>query len=574
MCPSPTENDTVTVAEYLATRLHQLGVDELFGVPGDFNLALLDALHQLDGPRWVGTANELGAAYAADGYARERGLGALLTTYGVGELSALNGIAGSYAEQVPVLHIVGAPRTRATVEALPLHHTLLDGDFGHFQRAAAELSCTQALLDAGADPAAQIDHVLQTILDTSLPGYLSVPEDLVTHPVDARRLATAPAPTPSDPAALTRLADRAGRLLATARSVVVLAGSGVSRARAELALRVLAQDTGVPVATLLDAKGVIGEDDPGCLGVYQGALGAKATREAVEHADVLICVGMRMSDALSGAFTAALERPARIELGLDHAIVDGEPIERIRLLDGLATLRTALAVATAADDDAADELVRALEPRRAGAEPQGAVIGDPDAPLSHAVLWPTLATILSARNTVVADIGTAYLGIAAETLPGGARLVGQAIWGSIGYALPATLGIALADPERRPVLLTGDGAAQMTIQELGTLARMHCHPVVLLVDNRGYTIERVVGAPQAGYHDIAAWDWPALTHALADGSEVPLVLQATTGRELLRALRTAQAHPERLVLVQAHLDPQDVPQRLRELFGGLAVSAV
>ena len=100
-----------SIADYLVERLGECGIDHLFGIPGDYNLQFLD--HVIDSPRvrWVGCANELNAAYAADGYARIHGAGALLTTFGVGELSALNGVAGSYAEYVPVLHIVGAPVT-------------------------------------------------------------------------------------------------------------------------------------------------------------------------------------------------------------------------------------------------------------------------------------------------------------------------------------------------------------------------------------------------------------------------------------------------------------------------------
>ena len=565
----PSAPDTVTLAEYLFTRLRQLGVDDLFGVPGDFNLALLDELEAFGAPRWVGNANELGAAYAADGYARERGFAALLTTYGVGELSALNGVAGSAAEQVPVLHLVGAPRTAAAVGSLPLHHTLLDGDYGHFQRASAEVSCAVAALTAAGDPAVEIDHVLQTMLDRSLPGYLSLPEDLVTLPVSARRLAAPLTPSPSDERALARLTQSAAAVLHGAQRVVILAGAGVCRAHAELALRVLAQDGQIPVATLLDAKGAIAEDHPLALGIYQGALGAAATREAVEGADVLICVGVRLSDVLTGGFTHRLDGPVRIELALDHAVVDGEPLARVRLLDGLTALRTVPREGTGRSaDDAHEQLVRALADRDAGREPEGAIVGDPDAPLTQAVLWPTLATILSERNTVIADIGTSYLGIGAETLPSGAHLIGQAVWSSIGYALPATLGVALADPTRRPVLLTGDGAAQMTIQEVGTLAKHHCHPVIVLVDNAGYTIEREIRGRHAAYNDITPWDWPALVHGLADASEVPLVLQAATGRELLDALRTAQSRSDRLVLVQAHLDPHDAPAAMRAMFGG------
>jgi alpha-keto-acid decarboxylase len=220
----------VTVSDYLFIRLHQLGVEHLFGVPGDFNLLLLEELQELDTPRWVGTANELGASYAADGYARKRGFGAFVTTYGVGELSAINGVAGSFAEQVPVLQIVGAPSSAASELGLPLHHTLLDGDAGHFERAYREVTVAQARLDSDRDPAKQIDAVLQTMLDRSLPGYIGIPEDLVRESIAGDRLFAPLVQTVSSQQSVGRIAQLASRVFDQAERIVVLAGAGVNRA--------------------------------------------------------------------------------------------------------------------------------------------------------------------------------------------------------------------------------------------------------------------------------------------------------------------------------------------------------
>ena len=123
---------TYTVGDYLLDRLAELGVTEVFGVPGDFNLEFLDHVVAHPRVRWVGNANELNAGYAADGYGRLRGMSALITTFGVGELSAANAIAGSYAEHVPVVHIVGAPAKDAQGARRVVHHSLGDGDFEHF----------------------------------------------------------------------------------------------------------------------------------------------------------------------------------------------------------------------------------------------------------------------------------------------------------------------------------------------------------------------------------------------------------------------------------------------------------
>src|SRR5215472_14626182 len=107
-----------TVIQHVLGRLKDIGIDDIFGVAGDFAFPIQDAI--VGDPRlnWLGCCNELNAAYAADGYARLRGVGALSTTYGVGELSAISGIGGSYAENVPVFHLTGMPTTAAPHNAV------------------------------------------------------------------------------------------------------------------------------------------------------------------------------------------------------------------------------------------------------------------------------------------------------------------------------------------------------------------------------------------------------------------------------------------------------------------------
>src|ERR1700742_4956724 len=172
-----------TVGDYLLDRLAELHVDRIFGVPGDYTLSLLD--HVVDHPRiaWTGCTNELNAGYAADGYGRMRGIGALMTTFGVGELSAINAIAGSFAEHVPVVHVVGAPSTGTQAAQRIVHHSLGDGIFTQFLGMHAEITCARAVLTA-ADATAEIDRVLCAVRDQRLPGYLLLPADVGNLPVD------------------------------------------------------------------------------------------------------------------------------------------------------------------------------------------------------------------------------------------------------------------------------------------------------------------------------------------------------------------------------------------------------
>ena len=158
-----------TVADHLVDRLAELGVDRIFGVPGDYSLAMLDHVTHHPTVRWTGCTNELNAGYAADGYGRLRGIAALSTTFGVGELSAINAIAGSYAEHVPVVHIVGAPALAAQALRRPVHHTLGDGVFGHFTAMHADITVARASLTQD-DAVAEIDRVLREVRDRRLPG--------------------------------------------------------------------------------------------------------------------------------------------------------------------------------------------------------------------------------------------------------------------------------------------------------------------------------------------------------------------------------------------------------------------
>jgi indolepyruvate decarboxylase len=145
--PTPTEKATSpTVIEHVLSRLKDLGITKVFGVAGDFAFPIEDAIVGFPGIDWIGCCNELNASYAADGYARIHGIAALNTTYGVGELSAINGVAGAYAEHVPVFHLVGMPSLPAQATHALVHHTLGNGEFDFFHKMAEKVVCASAIM--------------------------------------------------------------------------------------------------------------------------------------------------------------------------------------------------------------------------------------------------------------------------------------------------------------------------------------------------------------------------------------------------------------------------------------------
>lgn len=551
--------DTHTVADHLMDRLAELGAGRVFGVPGDYSLAMLDHVVRHPVVEWTGCTNELNAGYAADGYARLRGVAALCTTFGVGELSAINAVAGSYAEHVPVVHVVGAPALAKQALRPPVHHTLGDGEFGHFLAMHADITCARAVLTPD-NAVAEIDRVLVAVRDHRLPGYLLLAADVAEAPVEQ---VTTPLPPPvdgTDPEALAEFAEAARRLLEKAGStagVGVLAGLLVHRFDAGDRLAALLRDGTVPHATSPWAKSLLDESAPGFAGTYSGAAGStEQTRRVVEDAAALILAGVQFTDLNSGLFTQRITRSRTIEVGADRASVGSAtfgPVTLPAALEALAPLVAALPDAGASDVATVPVVAAAAD----------------DVPLDQDILWTEVSAALRAGDVVLADQGTCFYGMAPHRLPSGVTFVGQPLWASIGYTLPALLGVCTAAPGRRGVLLVGDGAAQTTVQELSTVMRLALPALVVVVDNDGYTVERAIHGPDEPYNDIARWDWTAVPAMFGGGARATAV-RATTAGELRAAL--ADADPDGFTLVQAVVPRDDVPELLATLTRALGVA--
>jgi TPP-dependent 2-oxoacid decarboxylase len=541
-----------TVGDYLLDRLAELGVTEVFGVPGDYNLEFLDHIVAHPHIRWVGNANELNAGYAADGYGRLRGMSAVVTTFGVGELSAANAIAGSYAEHVPVVHIVGGPSKDAQGTRRALHHSLGDGDFEHFLRVSREITCAQANL-MPATATREIDRVLSEVREQRRPGYLLLPTDVARFETEPP---TAPLPRytgGTSPRALALFIEAATTLIAD-HQLTVLADLLVHRLNAVDKLEALLAADVVPHATLMWGKSLVDESAPDFLGIYAGAASAEPVRRAIEDAPVLVTAGVVFTDMVSGFFSQRIDPTRTIDVGVQQSTVGNHvfaPVDMEAALDALTSILTRRGITSPPVASTSDDL------------PAG--MPDRDQPLSQKVLWDRFCHALTPGNVVLADQGTSFYGMATHRLPRGVTFIGQPLWGSIGYTLPATLGAGLAHRDRRPVLLIGDGAAQLTVQELGTFSREGLSPVIVVVNNDGYTVERMIHGKTAPYNDIVSWSWADIPTAL--GVTNHLTFRAQTYGELDDAFVAAADHRDRMVLIEAVVPRLDVPDLLNDLTG-------
>lgn len=544
-----------TVGDYLLDRLAELGVTEIFGVPGDYNLEFLDHIVAHPAIRWVGSANELNAGYAADGYGRLRGMAAVVTTFGVGELSLANAIAGSYAEHVPVVHIVGGPSKDAQGTRRALHHSLGDGDFEHFFRISREITCAQTNL-MPATACREIDRVLIEVREQKRPGYILMSTDVARFPAEPP---AAPLPRPTggtSPRALALFTEAAAKLIGDQR-LTVLADFLVHRLQAVEELESLLAADVVPHATLMWGKSLLDESSPNFLGIYAGAASAQHVRTAIEEAPVLVTAGVVFTDTVSGFFSQRIDPARTIDIGQYQSSVADTvfaPLEMDAALRALTTILTRREITSPPVAPLPDS-PPAQTPAR-------------DEPLTQQMVWERLCYALTPGNVVLADQGTSFYGMADHRLPQGVTFIGQPLWGSIGYTLPAAVGAAVAHPDRRAVLLIGDGAAQLTVQELGIFSREGLSPVIVVVNNDGYTVERAIHGKTAPYNDIVGWNWTDIPKAL--GVTHHLAFRAQNYGELDDALTAAAQYQDRMVLVEVVLARLDIPPLLAQLVGPMS----
>jgi pyruvate decarboxylase len=297
-------SDTIKLAEYLFTRLKKLGIGAVHGVPGDYNLDLLDYVES-SGLLWVGNANELNAGYAADGYARIKGAGALITTYGVGELSAINAMACAYTEHAAVVHIMGTPSRTCQDERLVVHHTLGHGDYRHFSQMHSHVTVAQTnLVDPRTSPG-QIDGVLRQCILHSRPVYIEIPMDMVDVLVPAETLRSQisiaePLPEPAHESMLAKVLER----MYAAKRPLILVDSDLRALGLLDTVQDLVLKTKWPTFTTISGKGLIDMTLSNVHGIYRGSYADESVKRFVDGADLVLCFGPHFSSTNSHNWSA------------------------------------------------------------------------------------------------------------------------------------------------------------------------------------------------------------------------------------------------------------------------------
>ena len=533
----------MSVGDFLLKRLAELGARYLFGVPGDYNLWFLEQAERSNQIEFVGCCNELNAAYAADGFARLRGFSALVTTYGVGELSAIAGVAGAYAERVPIVCIIGAPPLGAIEERALLHHTLGDGNFVNMLSSHRDFSVAQTRIEP-ANARWEIDRVLRSCWIEKRPVYLQLPSDVpamtIEVPEEPLQLT---APT-SDPTQLVLAIERIAARIAEANLPAILLDADVARFGLTKPIVRLIEAHSIPFATLPAAKALIDESHELHLGTYRGAASPPEVRVAIESADCLLCVGVRFTDTATGFFSHRLRSEALINIRAFDVTVGTTHVPGVAGSEVLSALVKAVRVKPR----------RPLPPRLQAPTRLPSQFRQS---LTQDRFWQRMQDFIRPGDVVLADIGTSSAGTAGLRMPSGVAIIGQPLWAAVGYSLPPLLGTLLAARRRRQLLFIGDGAFQMTAQELSTILRRSLRPIIFLINNNGYTIERLILGSGSSYNDINQWRY-AEAASFFDTQGQAIAYRVRTEDELEDALAAARDR-EALVLIELVMSRLDAP---------------
>ncbi len=540
--------DTCNPGLYLARRLSELGLGHFFTVPGDFTLSLLDQFLKVPDLQMIGCCNELNAGYAADGYARARGASALVVTFTVGGLSAINAVAGAYAEDLPLILISGGPNTNDAPQNHRLHHTLGEADFNQQARMFAEVTAGVWQIRHIEDAPAMIDEALRTALQKRKPVYIELACNLVTLPC--------PAPTPagfafrpqSDPVALAAAVEAVAARWESAVKPTLVGGVKMRSYGGIEPFRALAQAGQCAVAVMPNAKGMFPEDDAAFIGTYWGPVSSPGCAEVVESCDLYLFVGGTFTDYTLAGYSALLAADKMICVETDRVVLAGAVFHGVALADFLTALAARIPARPAS--------LRAYE--RVRPDPETPHHFANDVPLNRRILMQQIQGILTEDNALIVETGDSWFNGQRLKLPPGCAYEFQMQYGSIGWSVGATLGYALARPEKRLISLIGDGSFQLTAQEVSTMIRHETRPIIFLMNNRGYTIE--VEIHDGPYNNIQNWNYAALM-AVFNGNG--LGIKAGTGGELTAAIARALAH-DGPVLIECQLDRDDCSKELLE----------
>ncbi|MCD8836579.1 alpha-keto acid decarboxylase family protein [Mammaliicoccus sciuri] len=531
------------VGEYLMDSLSTVGVEKVFGVPGDFNLAFLDDIVSREDMEWVGNTNELNASYAADGYARMNGISAMVTTFGVGELSAVNGIAGSYAERVPVIAITGAPTTAVEEAGKYVHHSLGEGKFDSYRKMFKEITTAQGYITVE-NAQTEIPRLINAALAEKRPVHIHLPIDVAQAEIEVEE-AFKPADVINQD--VSQYIEMVQQKLKTAQQPVIITGHEINSFKLHDELEHFVEQTQIPVAQLSLGKGAFNEESRYYMGIYDGSIAEEDIRNYVDNSDAILNIGAKLTDSATAGYSYGFDIDDVVMINhLDFKLNDTTSSEFTlpSLMNGLLDI---------------EYKNEAHFPENNRPEKGDYTVDN--APLTQETYFKMMQDFIGLDDIILAEQGTSFFGAYDLNLYKNNTFIGQPLWGSIGYTLPATIGTQMSNLYRRNILLIGDGSLQLTAQDISTMIRNDLKPVIFVINNDGYTVERKIHGEHQVYNDIQMWDYKMLP-AVFGGKDTVAVHDVETSADLENVFLKINNEPNQMHFIEVKMGVSDAPEKL------------
>ncbi|MBC3178414.1 alpha-keto acid decarboxylase family protein [Corynebacterium lujinxingii] len=547
---------TTTVGHYLATRLEQIGLEHYFQVPGDYNLQLLDELLKNDNLKMMSCTNELNAAYAAEGYARANGASACVITFNVGAFSALNGVAGAYAERLPMIFISAGYNTNDEASGRFLHHTIGTTDYSYQEEMFRPVTCKTVRILTAEEAPSLIDDAIATALRESKPCYIEIASNLA----DAECADPQPRTferaweVDYDQEAVERAASEIAEQINAAEKPLLLAGPHLRPYGAIDAFRRVAEAIGCAVAVQPNAKSFFPEGHPQFIGHYLGNSSAPGAEAMVDLADCVLAAGPMFTDYSTVGWTTTVPNESGyIAIAEDGVTTPDTKHTNLPIAAVLETLEAKVQRNTATLDQFSRDDVTGESANYTPAEDS--------AQLTRAEMVHQINELISADSTLFAETGDSWFNGMHMQLPGGAGFEIEMQWGAIGWSVPSAHGYAVAKGnEHHTILMVGDGSFQLTAQEVCNMIRYEDNITVIVVNNKGYVIESALH--EGPYNYYKNWDYAGLVSAFNADDGEGIGITATTAGELRQAFRIASENTRRPVVIEAQIPHDDMTQDL------------
>jgi indolepyruvate decarboxylase len=536
-----------TVAQFLAERMENAGIKHVFTVPGDYVLKFCKLLSDSDSIELINNTDENHAGFAADAYARVNGIGACCVTYNVGALKVANAVAGAYAERSPLVVISGSPGMKERDEGILLHHMVRS--FECQKEVFENITCASTVLDNPNRAGYEIDRVFEALKHHKQPIYIELPRDIADKPLsyDAWKQGTPDSPK-TDEENLHEALNEVGEWVQHADRPVIMAGVQLARFGLGKKLIKFAEKANIPIVTTMLSKSVVDEDHRLFLGTYCGDASQNTVKDYIEKSDCILMFGALLTDMTLGFMPAQFQRRDTVKCSIEGLKVRNHSYEDVQFVDFCEELFKQ-------DFSKCERRKNTVEIPKS---PTDTFVAVKDTPITAARFFEKINSILTKDMAFVADVGDSLFGAMDITVHHSNQFLSPAFYTSMGYAIPGALGVGLAKPDLRTIVLTGDGSFQMSCTEISKLARYGVNPIVMVLNNKGYATERfLLDGP---FNDIENWEYQKITEMVGNG----VGLTVHTETELDEAMKTA-LETDKLFVINIDLAETDVSLGLKRV---------